>query len=196
VQPVKMRLTCTGTRPLLMHNERLASQLNPYTQKISALTVVRKKTEDQLWQIARLEFEGGMYWDPQAGPYIPANMLRKCLITGARLIRAGKKIERGVAVTDFMLPLVYEGPRDIEGLWGGGKSPFVDMRPVKMKGGSRIDRCRPVFKDWLIEAEVITDPEVIDTDQFAEIARLAGEMQGIGDYREMYGRFSARVETL
>jgi hypothetical protein len=71
----------------------------------------------------------------------------------------------------------------------------VDMRPVRV-GTSRIDRTRPVFKDWLIEAEVIADPQQIDPEEFAEVARLAGEMQGIGDYREMYGRFSALVEPL
>jgi hypothetical protein len=192
---LKLRLTCTGTRPLLLHNERLASPLNPYVKRIAELTSVRGKTEEQLWQIARLEFEGGLYFDERLGPYIPANMLRKCLITGARLIRAGKKIERGVSVADFMLPIVYDGPRDVDGLWGDGKSPFVDMRPVRVNS-SRIDRCRPVFRDWLIEAEVIADPQQIDPEEFAEVARLAGEMQGLGDYREMYGRFSALVEQL
>jgi hypothetical protein len=137
-----------------------------------------------------------MYFDEQLGPYVPANMLRMCLITGARLIRAGKKIERGVSLSDFMFPLLYDGPRDIAGLWGEpGKSPFVDMRPVRV-GTARIDRCRPVFRDWLIEAEVIADPQQIDPEEFAEVARLAGEMQGLGDYREMYGRFSVLVEPL
>jgi len=36
----------------------------------------------------------------------------------------------------------------------------------------------------------------IDPEEFAEVARLAGEMQGLGDYREMYGRFSVLVEQL
>jgi hypothetical protein len=193
---VKLRVTCKGTRPLLLHNERLASPLNPYSRRISEITAVRgRKTEDQLWQIARLEFEGGLYFDAQLGPYVPANMLRKCLITGARLIRAGKKIERGVSITDFMLPIAYDGPRDIEGLWGDGRSPFVDMRPVRV-GGARVDRCRPIFRDWVIEAEVIADPQMIELDQLAEVGRLAGEMQGLGDYREMYGRFSALIEPL
>ena len=194
---MKVRLTCTGTRPLLLHNERLASPLNPYSRRIAELTAVRRKTEEQLWQIARLEFEGGLYFDEDLGPYVPASMLRKSLITGARLIRAGKKIERGVAISDFMLPLLYDGPRDIDGLWGQGpgQSPFVDMRPVRVQS-ARIDRCRPVFRDWVIEAEVIADPQVIEMVQFAEVARLAGEMQGIGDYREMYGRYSTVTEPL
>lgn len=194
---MKLRLTCTGTRPLLLHNERLASPLNPYARRISELAAVRRKTEEQLWQIARLQFEGGLYFDEQLGPYVPVNMLRKSLITGARLIKAGKQVERGVAISDFMLPLLYDGPRDVEGLWGEGPgaSPFVDMRPVRVQS-ARVDRCRPVFRDWAVEAEVIADPQVIEYGEFVEVARLAGEMQGIGDYREMYGRFSAAVEPL
>jgi hypothetical protein len=194
---VKLRLTCKGTRPLLLHNERLASPLNSYSRRLAELTVVRNKTEEQLWQIARLQFEGGLYFDEQLGPYVPANQLRKSLITGARHFRAGKQVERGVAISDFMLPIAYDGPRDIEGLWGGGTSPFVDLRSVRVAGsGGRIDRCRPIFREWVIEAEVILDPEAIDPAKFAEAARWAGEMEGIGDYREMYGRFGAEIEHL
>ena len=194
---MKMRLTCTGTRPLLLHNERLSSPLNPYARRIKEMSSVRGKTEEQLLQLARTEFEGALYFDDQLGPYVPANMLRKCLIIGARMTRAGKKIERGVSISDFMLPLLYDGPRDIGGLWGEGpgKSPFVDLRPVRVQS-ARVDRCRPVFRDWVIEAEVIADPQMIEPEQFAEVARMAGEMQGIGDYREMYGRFSVVAEPL
>jgi hypothetical protein len=42
----------------------------------------------------------------------------------------------------------------------------------------------------------MVDPQVIELGQFGEVARLAGEMQGIGDYREMYGRFSVVVQPL
>jgi len=81
-------MTCTGARPLLLHNEQLASPLNPYSKRLAELTAVLKKTEEQLWQIARLQFEGGLYFDKEIGPYVPANMLRKCLIKGARHFRA------------------------------------------------------------------------------------------------------------
>jgi hypothetical protein len=52
-----MRLTCTGTALMLMHNERLASPLNPYARRLAELTATRGKTEELLWQIARLEFD-------------------------------------------------------------------------------------------------------------------------------------------
>jgi hypothetical protein len=191
---VKLRLTCRGTGPLLLYDERLASPLNPYARRIAELSVQPGLTGEDLRQIARLQFEGGLYWDERLGPYVPASMLRKSLVTGARLIRAGRKIERGVLISSCMLPLAYEGPRDIEGLWGGGKSPFVDLQPVRVQS-SRIDRCRPVFREWVIEAEILADPHVIEPDMFAEAARLAGEINGLGEHRE-YGRYRALVETL
>jgi len=192
---MKLRLTCEGTRPLLMHNVRLASPLNPYAKRLAALNAKRGKTDEDRLEIARVEFEGGSYWADVIGPFIPATALRRSLVGGARLIKAGKKIERGVVVTDYMLPLVYDGPRDIEGLWGGGQSPFVDQRIVAIQR-QKIDRCRPIFRTWLIEAEVIADPQVIEFGEFCEVARLAGEMEGIGDFRAMYGRYTTRVERL
>jgi hypothetical protein len=192
---MKLRLTCTGTRPLLMHNVQLASPLNPYAKRLKGLNAKRVKTDEDRLAIARAEFEGGLYWAEVAGPFIPATALRRSLVGGARLIKAGKKIERGVVVTDYILPLVYEGPRDVEGLWGGGSSPFVDIRVVALRG-VKIDRCRPIFRSWLVEAEVIADPQVIEYAEFCEVARLAGEMEGIGDFREMYGRYTTRVERL
>jgi hypothetical protein len=192
---MKLRLTCTGTRPLLMSNVRLASPLNPYARRLKELTEKRDKTIEDRWEIARVEFEGGLYWAEGIGPYLPSQNLWRSLMDGARLIRAGMKIQRGVALGDFMLPLVYEGPRDIEGLWGGGDSLFVDMRPVAVNR-KRVDRCRPIFRQWLAEAEVVIDEEVIEPRQFTEAARLAGEMAGVGDFRQIYGRYTTHIEPL
>jgi hypothetical protein len=192
---LKIRMTCTGTRPLLLHNVQLASPLNPYAKKLKALNSKRTKTDEDRLEVARVEFEGSLYFDPQLGPYMPGQNLFRSLIGGARLIKAGKKIERGVVIADFMLPLIYQGPRDVEGLWGGGESEFVDIRPVTVQR-NKVDRCRPIFRDWLVEADVIVDPKAIEYDEFREVARLAGEMEGLGDFRTMYGRFAVEVSEV
>jgi hypothetical protein len=192
---VKLRLTCTGTRPLLMHNVRLASPLDPYAKRLKALNAKKDKTDEDRLEIARVEFEGGLYWAEQIGPYISAGMLRRSLVAGGRLIKAGKKIERGVVVTDYMLPLIYDGPRDIDGLWNGGESRYIDIRPVTINR-SKVDRCRPIFRDWIVEAELVADPQVIEFDELSRVAELAGQMEGLGDYRELYGRFSVTIEAL
>lgn len=188
-------MTCTGTRPLLLHNVQLASPMNPFSKKLKALSSKRVKTDEDRIEIARVEFEGSLYFDPDLGPYIPGQNLLRSLIGGARLIKAGKKIERGVVIADFQLPLVYSGPRDVEGLWGDGESEFVDIRPVSVQR-NKVDRCRPIFRNWLVEADIVIDPKAIEYGEFCEVARLAGEMEGLGDFRTMYGRFDAQVSEV
>lgn len=192
---MKVRLTAKGTRPLLMHNVRLASPLNPYAKQLKALNAKRNKTDEDRLAIARVEFEGSLYFDEEIGPYIPGPNLLASLIEGGRLTKAGKKIERGVNVDDLVMPLIYRGPRDVESLWGGGESEFVDMRTVVVQR-NKVDRCRPIFRQWAFEADILLDPAVIDLDEFTEVARNAGAMAGIGDYRRMYGRFETEIQVL
>lgn len=192
---MKVRIAATGTRPLLMHNVRLASPLNSYAKRMKALNAKRVKTDEDRFEIAHVEWEGGLYFDDEIGPYIPAPSVYRSLIDGARLTKAGKKIERGVTMTDLVHPLIYKGPRDLVGLWGDGESEFVDIRTARV-GTSKIDRCRPIFRTWAFEADCLIDPKVIDFDEFSEVAANAGEMAGIGDYRLMYGRYSVEVTRL
>jgi hypothetical protein len=192
---VKVRLVATGTRPLILHNVQLASPLNRYAKELKRLNGKRVKTDEDRLEIARVEWEGSLYFDPEVGPYMPGPNVFRSLIGGARLTKAGKKIERGVMVTDLVLPLIYKGPRDIASLWGGGESEFVDVRTVVVQR-AKVDRCRPVFRQWAVEAELLIDPKVIDFDELAECARNAGEMEGLGDYRLMYGRYSSEITRL
>lgn len=192
---MKIRLTAKGTRPLIMHNVRLASPLNAYAKQLKALNSKRTKTDDDRIAIARVEFEGSLYFDDDLGPYVPGPNLWKSLVEGGRLTKAGKKIERGVVVNDLVMPLAYRGPRDIEALWGNGESEYVDVRTVVVQR-AKVDRCRPIFREWAFEAEVLIDPTVIDPSEFEDVARAAGATAGIGDYRQMYGRYSVKIEYL
>lgn len=192
---MKVRLTGTGTRPLLMHNVQLASPLNAYAKKLKSLNSKRTKTDEDRMEVARVEFEGSLYFDPEVGPYVPGPNLLASLVEGGRLTKSGKKVERGVNVADLVMPLIYRGPRDIESLWGGGESEYVDLRTVVVQR-NKVDRCRPIFREWTFEAEILLDPSVIDLAEFAEVAGNAGAMAGIGDYRRMYGRYSVGIEEI
>lgn len=192
---MKVRLIAKGSRPLIMHNVRLASPLNAYAKKLKALNAKRIKTDEDRLEIARVEWEGGLYYDEDLGPYVPGPNVYRSLINGARITKAGKKIERGVLVTELVMPLIYRGPRDLGSMWNGGESEYVDSRTVRVQS-SKVDRCRPIFRDWAIEADCLLDPKVIDLDEFVEVARNAGAMEGLGDYRLMYGRFTVEVSPL
>lgn len=193
---MRVHLRATGTRPLLVHNVRLASPLDPIVKQIKQITSKKTKTDDDRLAIARLEFEGGLYHDPVIGPYLPGVYMLRCLQEGAKFTREGKKIERGVVMEDFMMPLIYKGPRTIEELWGDdGDSEFVDMRTVVVSR-QKVDRCRPIFNQWVIETTLYADPEVLNFEDLERIAANAGKMEGLGDYRSMYGRFTAQLVNL
>lgn len=187
-----MHIELTGTAPLLMHNVQLADSLNPFTRELAAITSKRKKTDEDRLEMSRIEFLGGLYYAEGIGVHIPVENVFRCLMNAATINRAGKKIERGLIINGARFPLQYDGPREPEQLWGGGTSPFVDRRSVVVMN-SRVTRTRPFFEKWGVQFDCEVDPQVLDDDEFRRILDNAGRMIGLGDYRRLYGKFTAEV---
>lgn len=188
-----MLLTMTGTAPLIMHNVRTADPLDYYAKEIAKLTKKRtNKTEADMEEIGRLKFAAGLYYDAEIGPYLPAQNIFRCLIEAGSMTRDGKKIERGIVFLSDRSPLEYNGPRDIESLWGDGTTKFVDRRIVVVQR-QRIVATRPIFPEWAAQFEIEVDPEVLDLDHFGDIARKAGRSVGVGDFRRFYGKFAVEL---
>lgn len=187
------RLTCTGTTPLLMHNAQLSDPLNPIAKAMKRISAKRTKTEEDYEAMARLEFEGGLYLDPDMGPHVPGQNFERCLVDAARITKSGKKIERGVFVETNVNPLGYKGPRTVAELWADQN--FRHSASVKV-GTNRVTRTRPQFRTWTVAADAQYDPSVINLDELREIATTAGMMIGLGDWRPRFGRFTAEVEKI
>lgn len=189
----QFRITLEGTAPLLMHNARLADPLDPVVKEKKKLTgkIGRNKTDDDHEEIQRLEYVGGLYIDPDVGPYLPGQNIQRCLLDAARLTRQGKKIERGVSILTEINPLAYQGPRDEGGLWADRN--FRHLASITTSGKQRTMRCRPMFRTWRTQAEGILDSGVIDLADLEEIAAVAGRLVGIGDWRPRFGRFEASI---
>lgn len=186
-------ITAVGTQPLLMHNIRLADDLDPYVRAMKKLTAKKtNKTDDDKLELSRLEFAGGLYHDDTVGPYIPVENLFRSIQEAGALTRCGKKIERGLAILQTQIPLEYAGPRDIESLWGDGATRYVDRRMVAVQR-QRVARTRPIFPEWSLSATVEIDPQILDLDEFSDIVAKAGRLIGLGDYRRFYGRYEGKV---
>jgi len=182
----------TGTTPLLMHGDALSDPLAPETKEFKRVSSKRTKTDDDHEAMARMEFNAALYIDPSTGDLvIPGRNLVKCLIDGARITKAGVKVERALALTAVGFPLQYEGPRP-EALYADKR--FVSRMTVRV-GTARTVRCRPIFKQWALRATFIVDPAVLDVGELQDIAINAGSMVGLGDYRRGggFGRFAAKV---
>lgn len=188
---MRFRITITGTAPMLMHNGRLANPLDPATQALKTLTAKRKKTDDDLIDIARAEFLGGLYIDPDVGPYIPGENVERAILDAAKLTKNGMNVKRGLFIETDVNPLAYHGPRTAEGLWEDEN--FRLIRTVRNQQ-NRVSRCRPMFTDWRTSAEGTLDESVLDFRTLAAIVEQAGAYVGLGDWRPRYGRFTAELE--
>lgn len=186
---IDFSLVMTGTRPLLMHNSRLANPLDDATKAIRKYTTKRKKTDEDHEAIARLEHSGGLYLDKDFGPFVPGENIMRCLVDGAKLTRQGTAVTRGLLIKDDVCPLAYKGPRTADELWTQG---FKHMASVKIST-SRTMRCRPIFWDWALEAKGTLDPSVLELEDLSTIATNAGLMVGLGDWRPRFGRFEVEV---
>jgi hypothetical protein len=175
---------------LLMHNIRFANPLDPISKRLKAITSIRNKTDENVLDIADIEFEGGLYYDETIGPYIPGLWLDACLVDGGRLQKNGTKIEQSALVLDDMVPLEYDGPRSMEKLKTDHR--FRDVRAVGV-GKARPMRCRPKFTNWAAQFSVQFDPERINRNELVAALHAAGQYKGLGDFRPRFGRFTAEV---
>lgn len=175
---------------MLMHSDRFANPLDPMTKAHKSLTSKRKKTDSDHEDIAKSEWLGALYFDKKLGIHIPGQNIDACLIGGAKLRKQGTNIKRAAMVVEDMVKLEYVGPKDPEKLFEDTR--FVDVRGVKV-GTAKLMRCRPKFIEWSMSFSVSLDTELLNVDEFVEIARDAGRLIGLGDYRPRFGKFSVEV---
>lgn len=182
----------TGRTGLVMHNIRLADKLDPYAKQIAEITAKRKKTEADNADVAKLEWFGGLYHDPEVGVYVPPFNVVRCLEEAAKVTKQGKTLIRAFAFGTDKLPLVYEGPASPEALW---KRPEHRWRTsVGIQGRAVITRMRPIFQQWSLAITGDLLEDVMDPGAFERIVELAGRAEGLGDARKLgYGRFTAVV---
>lgn len=68
-----------GITPLLMHSNKMANPLNSYTQFIKPLMAKRNKTDRDYMEIARIEWEAGLYLS-NGEIALPAENLESCFL--------------------------------------------------------------------------------------------------------------------
>lgn len=185
------KYTIRGITPLLMHSERLANPFDDLTKELKALTGKRKKTEDDLLDIARVEWLGGLYADKDNGIHMPGYNIFAALIGGGKVHKLGTAIRRSALVQEDRVPISFDGPKDPRKLFADKR--FVDMRSVKV-GTSKIMRCRPIFRTWEANFSVLYEESGIQRSELDRCLECAGSMVGLGDYRPRFGRFEVTAK--
>jgi hypothetical protein len=200
----------TGESDLLVHNGRLANPMDTATKEVGAAhkAYQQAKTDDNFYALARAEFLGGLYYIEGIGPVWPTDNLHTALKKGgAKVKRGAASLKNPVAAailwdaTDS--PLAYAAfgpgpaPRTLEGLWENENYRFMKSARVR---SAKVQRTRPVFKSWRFEVSGKLDTEILDFADLEAVAKIAGQLIGLGDWRPekggSYGRFTAQLADL
>jgi len=189
---VNIQISLVGTSPLLMHNPRMVDPEFSINRELKKITAKRKKTDEDLKQIEKLEWYGGLY-EVDGVVVQPTSKVRKCLINAAKTMKLGKGIERTVNFVDLNVPLEYDGPADIDKLFA---LPQFHSRLSVVIGGKRIMRVRPQFFPWAMRLSgVFVSDAGVNYEDLERIVEMAGVIEGIGDNRvNGYGRFQGTLE--
>lgn len=187
-----IRVDLTGTRPLVMHNARLADPLDPVTQELAKLTSKRQKTPADHEMVADVEWRGSLYWD-ENGPFIPSEALLRSFRDAAGAWKLGPSVERALLATIDHLTVIHDGPKTIDAL---AKDKRYRLRKGVVVQRNRVVRTRPIFRSWALHAEFEWNESELSGANIERIAERAGIFFGIGTARRLgYGRFSAVVSA-
>jgi len=183
----------TGDAPLIMHNGALANPLSAASKQLKQVTSKKKKTDADFERMAEIEFKAGLYMDEDSGPVIPGENIEATLYSAAKITKEGK-IAKSACFVPKHAVLLYDGPRDADGLWQ--EEEFRNCVGVKV-GMSRIMRTRPIFKDWSAVIEVEYEDSDVNEEQVDRWVNSAGTQVGLCDWRPRCGRFTAeKVENV
>lgn len=195
----ELKVKLTGIAPTLMHCNQAVNPLCKYAKAMKAITSKRNKTDEDLIELYKLEWESSLYYLPEIGPYWPSTNVEVMLRAAAMKLRLGTAVKQSVLVLPTEIPLNYIGPKDLEKLkalaFSGERTngeDYQDIRAVKIKTSS-VNRCRPRFNKWEITFKIVYDNEVFNVDDIVHILQIAGSKIGLSDYRPRYGRFEFEI---
>jgi len=201
MEQIKFQLV--GETALLMHNNRLANPLDKYSQEISTKSGKRKKTIEDIWELARIEWEGGLYfYDGEIK--LPARVINKCFERGATKQKNGMLWKTGCFLEDDYCPLDYKGKKisveEVEEVPNPALDSYFDkhmFQAMVKVGTASILRTRPLFEGWSCFVTVMYDNSVMNKESLVQAAKDAGRLVGLCDWRMekggQFGRFSVEV---
>lgn len=182
----RYRLHIKGISPLIMHSDKLCNPLHPMTKKMKEITCLKTKKDEHHFAMAKIEWEGGLYYHEDLGVYMPSKCLMGCFKSAAKKFRLGRAIKALTIDCAIGTPLIgYEKITPAE-LWeiksknGEHKHVFCETVVVNR---SRIMRTRPIFHNWEIKFDIFLNVELLSLKQLETIIHTAGFEYGLCELR-------------
>ena len=70
--------------PLLQHDDKMANPFNDYTKRMKAISSKRKKTDDDLMEMARIEWMASLCHTERKGYYMKAECIEAAMLAGGK----------------------------------------------------------------------------------------------------------------
>jgi hypothetical protein len=179
-----IKVQIKGITPTVQHNGQLADPLNKWSKMIKEVTGKRKKTEEDLAELQRLEWFGGLYIEDGKIGW-PGDNIEALIRSAAKMSKQGKDVQRGL-LCDGFAPLEYEGPRDLDALFADDRFRMVNSVRV---GASRVMRTRPQFPIWSLSFDLLYLADQLNEKDIRGFLDTAGTYVGLSDRRPKWGRF-------
>lgn len=187
-----IEIIAAGLKPLLLHNVDLANPLNPYSRQMADLRGTPSKRRTEKWheEMSKAQFMGAFYeGDPIS---IPAENLRRSIISAAKVSRMGTAVLRALTVVTPSVPIVYDGPKTRDGLWDAG---WHLTRMIRGTGGAS-PTTWPKFDNWAVRVPFDLDETVLNLRDLDELVKRAGKIEGLGASRKQgYGRYQGEAKA-
>jgi hypothetical protein len=162
------------------------------------LTAKRRKTDQDYMEIARLEWEAGLYLKDGI-VVMPGQNIEAMLLKAAKKSKNGVKYKEGAMVSDDYCPLSYKGTKIKVQQNGEIPNPELDkfyeanMHQALVKvGTSTCLRTRPIFHEWSLEFTLMIDEAVFDERTIMQMVKDAGAYVGLCENRPRMGRFEVQ----
>ena len=187
---MELTIAVTGNKPMLQHNGRLANPLDPYTRKIKGISGKRKKTDDDLVEMAAIEARASCWETTDGLMGIPAAALWRSIYDGSKAFKLGEDIKRALVMGDETVPLLIDGTtRSAD---DHARESF-DYRPVKIQR-QKVMRARVrIDLPWAFTVTAELAEDVLDSHMLNPVYERAGRFVGIGDWRPIFGTYTIEV---
>ena len=78
----------------------MTNPFNDYTKRMKAISSKRKKTDDDLMEMARIEWMASLYHTERKGYYMKAECIEAAMLAAAKDKKLGKAFQAAVSVPD------------------------------------------------------------------------------------------------
>lgn len=185
----ELNYTVTGVSPILVNNPQTVDPFNHYKIAMKKITDKKKKQEEDLLELRRLEVESKVYFDEALGIYVPSTWVVASIAAVGWNRSKIKKADIRASVFPITpkLKLHYDGEELVKEKTDVSKNGKFQTVMLLRQGQVKVAKAVPIFHNWSFNVELEYDQTLIDEETLKGLITYASQYGGFGDFRPTYG---------